>query len=547
MTADGALARRSRMWCAAARSALAALVASAAPGILPLALAPARLEARQVPAVPDTTTRRDSAPLVPVTTPLRVTDAGPGVSGRMLRAILAAPHVAFRGDSGRAVMLRRDTSFATTVIVLGGDVVVAAHVRGDVVAIGGDVYVRPGARVEGRAIAWGGAAYPSALGIVRGELFSYRDHTFEATERPGEIGLAYRDLEGYPVPVVAWPLLGLQLPEYTRVDGLAVGVGPTITLAEGGVEIVPTATYRSHLGAIDPRVEASVRLDRRTRLHADVGRGTYSNDRWIRDNLVNSLTTLIAGTDTRNYFRADRADVRAERTWEGATTTFAPFVGARVERAWSTGPDSLTERAPFSFMNRRDRERMLRPNPRVVRGAIASALGGGRVDWESPLGLTASAALQLEQAFVGPGDAFDQFTQASAHLELGFPTFGTQSFDLTAHGVGTVGEAPPQRWAYLGGNGTIVTLDLLELGGDQLAYVESRYNIPVDRLRLPLAGPPVLTLRHVIGSAGVRSLPSFVQNIGVRLTVAVLRFDYAIDPASRESRADVSFAVPIAF
>lgn len=546
MTADCGLTRSGSTRCAAAPRALAALVASAAL-LGGIALAPASLEARQLPPAADTASRRDSAPLVRVTAPLRVTDAGPGVSGRMLRALLAAPHVVFRGDTGRAVMLRRDTSFATTVVVLGGDVVVAAHVRGDVVAIGGDVYVRPGARVEGRAIAWGGAVYPSALGVVLGERFSYRDHTFEATEGAAEIGLAYGDLEGYPVPVVAWPAYGLQMPEYTRVDGLAIGAGPTITLAEGGVELVPSLTYRSHLGAIDPRVEASVRRGRRTRFYGDVGRGTYSNDRWIRGNLVNSLTTLIAGTDTRNYFRADRADLRAERTWEGTTTTFAPFVGGRVERAWSTGPDSTTETAPFSFMSRRDRERMLRFNPRIVRGSIASALGGGRVDWESPLGLTTSAALQVEQAFVGPGDAFDQFTQVSAHLELGFPTFRTQTFDLVAHGVGTAGDAPPQRWAYLGGNGTIVTLDLLELGGDQLAYVESRYNIPIDRFRLPLAGPPVLTLRHAIGSAGVGELPAFVQNLGVRLTVAVLRYDFAIDPATRESRSDVSFAVPIAF
>jgi hypothetical protein len=526
------------MRCAAARGALAALVVSASP-----------LGAQQVPSPADSATaRRDSAPLVVVSTPLRVADAGPGASGRMLRQILAAPHVVLRGDTTRAVMLRRDTAFATSVIVLGGDVVVAAHVRGDVVALGGDVFLRPGARVEGRAIAWGGGVYPSTLGIVRGGLYSYRDHTFDATDRGSEITLAYRDLEGYPVPVVAWPLLGLQIPEYTRVDGLAIGIGPTITIAEGGVELVPTVTYRSNLGALDPRVEASVRLDRRTRLYGDVGRGTFSNDRWIRSNLLNSLTTLFAGVDTRNYFRADRADVRVERRWESATTTWAPFLGARVERAWSTGPESTTVHAPWTITEKHEREDgILRPNPTIARGRIASALAGGRVDWESPQGLVVSGALQVEQAFLGPTDAYDGFTQASAHVELGFPTFGSQSFDLTAHGVASAGDPPPQRWAYLGGNGTLLTLELLELGGDQLAYVESRYNVPIDRVKIPFVGPPILTFRHAIGSAGVRRLPDFVQNVGVRLTVAVIRFDYTIDPATREKSADVSFAMPFAF
>jgi hypothetical protein len=35
-----------------------------------------------------------------------------------------------------------------------------------------------------------------------------------------------------------------------------------------------------------------------------------------------------------------------------------------------------------------------------------------------------------------------------------------------------------------------------------------------------------------------------VQNVGARLTVAVVRLDYVIDPATRRSSADISFAMP---
>jgi hypothetical protein len=543
MTLDEGRARSGRRVGAAARGALAALLASAT-------LVAALTLAARVAGAQDTTltrsplpTRPDARPLEPLGKPLRISDIGPGVSGRMLRAILAAPHLALRGDSIGAVALRRDTTFGTTLVVVGGDASVAGHVRGDLVVIGGDIYVRPGARVDGRAIAYGGGIYPSALGIVRGGAFSYRDHTFVPTEGATEVALAYRDLEGYPVPWIAFPLAGLQIPEYTRVDGLALGWGPTITIAEGGTEIVPTLTYRTHLGAIDPRVEAAVRFDRRTRLLADVGRGTFSNDRWIRGNIVNSITTFIAGNDTRNYFRADRADVRVERAFESQTTTLTPFAGGRVETAWSTGPDSLTTSAPFTILGRDDRERILRPNPRVRRGGIASALAGARLEWESPQLVTVSSGLQVEQAFRAPAGG-DAFTQVTGHMELGFPTYGTQSFEMTTHAVFTAGDAPPQRWAYLGGPGTLLTLDLLELGGDQLVYVESRYNIPVNRLAIPFAGPPLVTLRHGIGSAGAGSLPTWVQNVGIRVTIAVLRFDYTIDPSTRDSKADISFAMP---
>jgi len=537
MTADVGAGRSPHGTGAAARWALAALVVYAAVIVAPTSVAAQDSAALVRPG------QRDGA-LSVVTTPLRVSDAGPGVSGRMLRTILAGPHVTLRGDSTSAVALRRDTTFGTSVVVLSGDVTVAGHVRGDLVAIGGDVFVRPGARIDGRAIAYGGAVYPSTLGIVADGVYSYRDHTFIPTESADGIALSYRDLERDPIRVVEFPFYGLQIPEYTRVDGLALGAGPTITVAEGGAVFVPTLTYRTHLGAVDPRVTADVRLDRRTRFLADVGRGTFSNDRWIRGRLLNSWTTLFSGTDTRNYFRADRADLQVTRVWEGASYTFTPFVGGRVERAWSTGPDLTTTTAPFTIIAHDDRDAILRPNPPVERGNIGSALAGGVLEWRSPQRLGVTVQVEVEQAFTGPSDAYDAFTQATGQVDIGFPTFGSQNFELTAHAVGTAGDAPPQRWAYLGGNGTLLTLDLLEMGGDELAYIESRYNIPIERVQIPFVGPPIFTLRHAMGSAGVDDLPAFVQNLGARLTIAVVRFDYTIDPKDRRSVFSVSFTVP---
>jgi hypothetical protein len=43
------------------------------------------------------------------------------------------------------------------VLVVGGDVAVAARVEGDVVVIGGDVYMHPGGAIEGQAVALGGS------------------------------------------------------------------------------------------------------------------------------------------------------------------------------------------------------------------------------------------------------------------------------------------------------------------------------------------------------------------------------------------------------
>jgi hypothetical protein len=337
-------------------------------------------------------------------------------------------------------------------------------------------------------------------------------------------------------------MIGLRLPSYDRVDGLELPIGPVVTLDTGKYTIEPIVTYRSHLGAFDPSVSAMANVSRRLRAEADAGRYTLSNDRWIRTDLINSGSAALSGVDTRNYYRADRASARLSQLYEGVASNVRLSVGALSERAWSTGPDSLTRRAPYSVFNRRDREKgMLRYNPRVERGVISSGTLGASGDWRSADGITSSASAQYEAPVQAPNGR--HFTQLTLDGQLMFPTFGVQRFEFFTHGVATTGSAPPQRYAYLGGSGTILTMDLLSMGGDQLFYAESHYVIPLEHFPLPFLGPPELTLRHQIGGAGVGRLPTLVQNVGFRIAVSYLRIDYAIDPASRKSEFGVSLSV----
>ena len=65
---------------------------------------------------------------------------------------------------------------------------------------------------------------------------------------------------------------------YDRIDGLSVGLGPTITLATGRIEIEPSLTYRSHLGAVDPSVAAVARFGRLTSLRILPTPGTVASN-----------------------------------------------------------------------------------------------------------------------------------------------------------------------------------------------------------------------------------------------------------------------------
>ena len=479
----------------------------------------------------------------PGPTVVTIRDVGPGRTGRMLRSALAAPHLLLPPVADSAtVHLARDSSFATTVIVLGRDVTVASSVQGDVIVVGGDLFLRPGATVDGRAIAIGGGVYNSALAVVRGGLFAYRDHTFDATRTASGWDLTYRLIDA-PRPTGPYlPLLyGFRIPTYDRSNGLSVPFGPVFPFDTARYEVEPIITYRSNLGAVDPSLVATANFGRLARAVFRAGRGTFTNDDWIRPDIPNSITSFISGGDTRNYYRADRVEVRGSRRRERETSAIEPFAGLLYERAFSVRPTIFSQHAPYSVLERRDRvEGMLRPNPRVTHGTITSVLGGAIGEWESQ-GVRTTAAAQLEVPVTVPDD--ERFVQATLDGGVQFPTFGTQSFSFATHAVISAGGPPPQRFAYLGGSGTLPTLDLLSLGGDQLFYAESNYIIPLERPQVPFLGAPVFTLRHLVGSAGEGGMPALTQNVGVRVGLSFLRVDFLVDPATRDTEFAVAFAL----
>jgi len=468
-----------------------------------------------------------------------VVDVGPGFAGRVLRAALLGRPLVVAPGAGR-VDFARGRAYEGTLVVLGRDAAVASRVRGDVIVVGGDLFVQPGASIDGRAVAIGGTATRSALATVRDGYLSFRDETFDVEPLPSGYGLRYRLVRRPSEPFALPGLYGLRIPSYDRVNGLSLPVAPVFALDSGRVEIEPAVTYRSHLGAVDPSLATRVELGRRSRAELWAGRATFTNDAWIYSDIVNSSVALVTGRDQRNYFRADRAELRGFRRWEGPTWEYEPFLGARYERAWSVGPDSFTLVTPWSLYGRRHEERMRRPNPRIDEGHVTSALVGLRSRWE-PADLRARLSVEGELGFDAPNDR--QFTQITADGKVGFPAFQQHYYELQLHAVVTPGpNAPRQRYAYLGGPGTVRTLELLEQGGDMLFFMEQHYRVPLKRPALPLVGPPTFTLRHVLGAAGVGELPALEQEVGLRLGVGFLRADLVVNARSGRTVWSLGFA-----
>jgi hypothetical protein len=462
---------------------------------------------------------------------------GRGRPGIILQEVLARPFALVVPDS--VAHLPRDSTIDRTVLVLGGDATVASTVHGDVIVVDGDLFLHPGAVIEGRAVAIGGGVYPSSLARVALGTESFRDVTYDVTRGAnGGFDLDWRVISPLAIETLTFPIVfGLRLPAYSRVDGLALPWGPRIALDTGRIVIDALITYRSNLGAIDPSLTARLGLGRLTSLELRAARGTFTNDAWIQSDIPNSMTSLVVGRDYRNYWRADRGEALLQRRWERAATSLGLEVGARTERAWS-----VSAGGPWSLFGRNDvEEGMLRPNPTVLHGRITSALAGGRFDWEREE-VTFMTRLLSEISIDTPDDS--QFTQATLDAEVGFPAFRNHTFSFEAHAVHTFGDRPPpQRFAYLGGSGTLPTFGLLEFGGDRLVFFESRYAIPIERIQIPILGSPVIVLRHMIGMAGVDSMPAFEQNLGLRLRVGPIKVDWTIDPVSRDSKLSAGLAL----
>jgi hypothetical protein len=462
---------------------------------------------------------------------LHIRAPGPSVAEQVVEQTLG--HRYIQRYEKYNTRLFRDSVFDTTVVVLNSNATVASTVHGDVVVINGDLFLQPGAKIDGRAVAIGGGVYDSQQASVGGERLSFRDVHFDTARTSSGIDLVYR----VPPPpedtiaTVALPgLFGLRMPLYDRVDGLSVAWGPRITLGrKRSLVIDPTITYRSNLGAYDPAATLRAELGNGFSATAFGGRTTLSNDRWIQSDLANTISTLGVGSDYRNYWRSTRFEGKVAHEWLFSEGDLQVDAGARTEDDWS-----VRGGGPWSLFNRNDTLHMKRPNPGVERGRLSSALFGARGSWEREH-VAFNAGADVEVVLDAPGN--ERFTQTTIFARAAFPTFvtklGTQSFVFHTHMMLTAGDtAPPQRFGYLGGSGTLPTFDILSEGGDQLVFLEALYNFPIQTVHVPFLGAPVITVREMLGSTGVGSLGRFDSNIGARLTLGLFSGEIFVNPAN---------------
>lgn len=462
-------------------------------------------------------------------------------SAQLLREIL---------ERDRYQVLARDTVLAEDfrapddLIILGADVRLEGRVEGSVAVIDGALYVRPGAVIGGSIVSVRGEVIASGLAttgpIVEVPLEAEarvqpdgRDHTVTLRAPPG------------PPPVRLPGLFGLGLPTYDRVDGLTLRAGVVADL--GGDSIGPSmsagVTYHTARKALGGGAAIEVPLQRGVWARAEASRATATNEEWIRGALVNSAAALTLKSDARNYFLTDEASLTVER--RGRQPLIAgegrvlPRLTVRISR-----DRSLESSDPWSLFG----DEPWRPNPPIDPGTLASVVGGARGEWK---GQTATFAGDAALEWAPPGIGDFTFAQAVASGQWAVQGLWRHALSLFVHTRMTLGAdaAPAQRWSFVGGSGTLPTLERGALRGDRLVFASSSYSIPLPRVQLPVLGPPDLRFEHAVGSAWAADAdpPRWEQNLGVGLDFGLVRAMVFINPADGFAEPSLSLSAGLPF
>lgn len=392
---------------------------------------------------------------------------------------------------------------AGSVVQVGGTLILEGRVTGDLTAIDAEVYVRPGARVDGDLTVLGGALSGSSMATFGGRSTWLRDEPVDAVEvAPGawRIDRLERDL-GFPFE--AKGVGGITVDMYDGVDGLSFGLLGGLKKLPGQprTELTFGPVFRSARSDVGWRVAGLREIPSAGDivLGGSTYRVTTSPERWHRGNRGNSLASFVFADDDRTYYERTGGEVYLEKSF---LLPLAFRVHGRIDDM-----KSLESLMPFAVLG--DDEDW-RENPPIDEGQGRVVGATLTVDRRDVPGMTTRgfwAEGRIDHWGLGGDFDFD-WAQAEARTWLPLPV-GSRSFlSVRVMGGGRLRTAEgdtlsPQFWYRLGGGSTIPGYDALQpsLTGDRMAFATGTVH-----LGIPAGGPTLKRYFERIYLVGVASV-----------------------------------------
>jgi hypothetical protein len=263
---------------------------------------------------------------------------------------------------------------------MGGPLVVAGRVRGDVVVINGDLVLLAGALIEGSARVVGGRLEGVAAAVEGGQTVYHSALRFR---REGDRLVA--DPPGQPrAGMATWfgrtDLVLTVDGSYNRVEGLPIAFGPRVQLRYSNPTVIDARViYRTRSGLrIHPgELGHDLRVEQYLGGHRGllVGAGLHGlidpiEEAGLSDR-ENSLATFILHRDYRDHYTRDGWSAYLRLI--GTTRPYDARIEYRDEKH-----GSIESGTPWSLLQN---DRPWRPQPQVARGNLRSVRGAFR--WDS--------------------------------------------------------------------------------------------------------------------------------------------------------------------
>ncbi|HEX6557822.1 MAG TPA: hypothetical protein VF021_00125, partial [Longimicrobiales bacterium] len=245
----------------------------------------------------------------------------------MVRSALAANPLIITRDT----LIAAGDTLQRNIVVVKARFILEGTLLGDLTGLEANIYLRPNSRVRGHVLNVAGGLYPSELA----RLGSVEDRPL-APYHVSRTEQGDFTLEGKVKRPALKLLGGTAMPEYNRVDGLRLEVGPSFMLPPmAGVEPIVSGSigYATERKDFLGRAQLLLKRGRSSLAFGWQDDITLTNEEWIRSRLKNSISTFWNGKDYRNYYAADREYLEFRRVLERGTRTSEYWLRGQNELA----------------------------------------------------------------------------------------------------------------------------------------------------------------------------------------------------------------------
>ena len=373
--------------------------------------------------------------------------------------------------------VKEDHTINSNVVVKGGDLTVYGKIDGDVLVVGGSLYVKDGGRITGNARIINGTIVKEDGGIIDGYTDKTSSKTVEYRENrhrfshPGNLFMAPWISENANLDNFIF--------RYNRVEGLFLGLGTEKKYNWDGRREFNTYgsvgwgfrshTWRGNLGIARQFPVNIAEGDELFEIGVEGYSLTDSKDQWLIDVHENTAAALLIHEDFRDYFQRNGYSGHVAYYSQNDYLKTELKAAYLVDDYASLGNN--TEWALFGG------DKLFRPNPKINDGKMRSVLTSAGISTESksargPEGWSLFGSFEYGPKTLGGAFNFDQYVLDIRRFQ---PISSFDNLNIRVRAGTSDGTLPIQKSYDLGGLGTLNGFPFKVETGNRMVLVNAEY------------------------------------------------------------------------